>query len=139
MSLDKLVGKSLERIKSDADNIGRLLTAAQRNIADAHVEEVSHESRFDAAYKAIMQLANAALQASGYRTLTSKPGHHITMLESLGETLGVDKKTLIILNTLRKQRNLADYSGERIPASAMNECITQAERLHEMAKRRLHR
>ena len=85
MSLDNLVGISLEKITPDTAMIGRLLSAAaRRNIADAHVATISAENRFDAAYKAIMQLANAALQANGYRTLTSKPGHHMTMIQTLG-------------------------------------------------------
>ncbi len=59
-----------------------------------------------------MQFANAALQAHGYRTLTSKPGHHQTMIQLLPQTLGTDKKTVIILDAMRKQRNIADYSGD---------------------------
>ena len=85
--------------------------------------EVSNENRFDAAYKAIMQLANAALQASGYRTLTSKPGHHMTMIQSLPKTIALDTDTVIVLDTLRKQRNVADYSGDTVPESAMKECF----------------
>ena len=80
VSLDNLVGISLDRVTADAAMIGRLLAAAGRNISDAQVSAISAENRFDAAYKAIMQLANAALQAHGYRTLTSKPGHHMTMI-----------------------------------------------------------
>jgi hypothetical protein len=53
MSLDNLIGKSLEKITADAAVIDRLLSAASRNIADAHVTEISPENRFDAAYKAI--------------------------------------------------------------------------------------
>tara|TARA_R100001163_G_C5018810_1_gene162226 strand:+ start:692 stop:946 length:255 start_codon:yes stop_codon:yes gene_type:complete len=83
MSLDNLLGTSLEKIEPDSASITKLLTAAARNIKDARVEAVSNENRFDAAYKAILQLANAALQATGYRTLTSKPGHHITMIQLL--------------------------------------------------------
>ncbi len=83
MSLDNLIGISLERISVDEAVIGRLLSAASRNIDDAHVTEISAENQFDAAYKAIMQLANLALQANGYRTLTSKPGHHMTMIQLL--------------------------------------------------------
>lgn len=49
MSLDNLVGISLEKITPDATVIGRLLSAAKRNIADAHVKEISAETRFDAA------------------------------------------------------------------------------------------
>lgn len=125
MGLDKLVGISLEKVAPDAAMIGRLLSAARRNIADARVTEISAENRFDAAYKAIMQLANAALQANGFRTLTSKPGHHMTMIQTLSKTIGVDKQTVIVLDALRKQRNVADYSGDVVPMSAVEECRGQ--------------
>ena len=60
MSLDNLVGTSLEKIEPDSAAIKRLINAADRNIQDAHVKAVSNEMRFDAGYKAILQLANAA-------------------------------------------------------------------------------
>ncbi|MDE0512914.1 MAG: DNA-binding protein [Gammaproteobacteria bacterium] len=129
MGLDKLVGITLDRIDPDASVIKRLISAAERNIADAYVTEISDENRFDVAYKAIMQLANAALQANGYRTLTDKPGHHMTMIQTLSQTAGIDKQTVIVLDALRKQRNVADYSGDVIPVSAVNECISHAENL----------
>lgn len=129
MGLDNLIGKSLEHIELDIATLKRLLLAAERNIADAHVEEISAENRIDAAYKAIMQLANAALHANGYRTLTSKPGQHMTMIQTLGQTIGLDKQTVIVLDALRKQRNVADYSGDIVPLSAVKECIGQAESL----------
>lgn len=80
MTLDNLLGRMLEKMEPDALAIERLLEAAARNIKDAKLEALSNENRFDAAYKAIMQLANAALQANGFRTLTSRPGHHQTMI-----------------------------------------------------------
>jgi len=129
MSLDNLVGRTLEAIEPDASVIKRLLSSAERNISDAHVMEISSENRFDAAYKAIMQLTNAALQANGFRTLTSKPGHHMTMIQVLSQTIGLDKQTVIVLDALRKQRNVADYSGDIIPASAVDECVSYAENL----------
>ena len=91
--------------------------------------EISHETRFDAAYKAIMQLSNASLQANGFRTLTSQSGHHMTMIQALTKTIGVDNQTIMILDTLRKQRNVADYSGDIVPASAVDECLKHAESL----------
>lgn len=130
MSLDNLIGKSLEKITADAAVIDRLLSAARRNIADAHVTEISPENRFDAAYKAIMQLAHVALQANGYRTLTSKPGHHMTMIQSLSQTIGLDKPTVIALDAMRKQRNVADYSGDIIPSSLVEECVAHAKALY---------
>ncbi|MCH7982129.1 MAG: DNA-binding protein [Proteobacteria bacterium] len=129
MSLDNLVGISLENVTPDAAVIGRLLSAVKRNIADSHVSEISAENRFDAAYKAIMQLANVALQANGFRTLTSKPGHHMTMIQTLSQTVGVDRQTVIVLDALRKQRNVADYSGDIVPTSAVEECVSHAEAL----------
>jgi len=129
MTLTNLVGRSLEQIEPDSAVIMRLLTAAERNITDARITQISTENRFDAAYKAIMQLANAALQANGYRTLTSTPGHHRTMIQLLGKTAGIDSNTMIVLDALRKQRNVADYSGDIVPESAMMECIDQAEGL----------
>lgn len=134
MSLDNLVGNTLEKIEPDASVIKRLLTAAERNISDSQVKEISSENQFDAAYKAIMQLSNAALQANGFRTLTSKPGHHMTMIQTLGKTIGLDLKTVIVLDTLRKQRNVADYSGDVVPDSAVKECVTQAKNLFDHVK-----
>ncbi|HGX92784.1 MAG TPA: DNA-binding protein [Candidatus Tenderia sp.] len=134
MSLDNLVGISLEKIEPDNHAISRLLQAAERNIKDAHVEAVSQENRFDAAYKAIMQLANLSLQANGYRTLTSKPGHHQTMLQSLVKTIGLERETMVVLDALRKQRNVADYSGDIVSEAMMDECIVQSENLLAVVK-----
>ena len=129
MTLDNLIGKLLERIEPDPVSVKRLLDAAERNIVDAELIQLSNENRFDVAYKAIMQLANAALQASGFRTLTSKPGHHQTMIQSLVKTVGIDTDRMIVLDALRKQRNIADYSGDLVEDAAVAECILQAKQL----------
>lgn len=131
MTLDNLVGRTLERIEPDPAAILRLLRAAERNLADANVDRISAENRFDAAYKAIMQLANAALQANGYRTLTSRPGHHMTMIQTLGRTIELDADRIITLDALRKQRNVADYSGDVVPESAVEQCIASARDLRD--------
>lgn len=133
MSLDNLVGRTLEKIEPDVAAIKQLLSAAERNINDSQVMQISSENRFDAAYKAIMQLSNAALQANGYRTLTSKPGHHMTMIQVLSHTIDLDRQTVIVLDALRKQRNVSDYSGGIVPDSVVNECISHAKKLfHEV-------
>lgn len=133
--MKKLVGISLQEITPDPAMISRLLKAAERNLSDAGVVKISLESRFDVAYKSILQSANAALQASGYRTLTSKPGHHQTILQLLIKTAGVDRETLIVLDALRRQRNIVDYSGDLIPQSAVSECVAQAEYLIEQVRK----
>ncbi|NRB42446.1 MAG: hypothetical protein HRU20_28920 [Pseudomonadales bacterium] len=81
------------------------------NIKNSAIAELSNENRFDIGYKAIMLLANAALQSNGFRTLTSKPGHHQTMIQTLPKTVGLDIDRMIELDALRKKRNITDYSG----------------------------
>ena len=71
-------------------------------------KELSSENQFDAADKAIMQMAMVALNANGYRTLKSKPGHHQTAIQTLPLTVGLPQPKVIVLDALRKQRNLAD-------------------------------
>jgi hypothetical protein len=76
-----------------------------------------------------MQCANAGLQANGYRTLTSRPGHHQTMIQSLPRTVGLDGRTRVLLDSLRKQRNVIDYSGDMVSQGMADEALQQAEHL----------
>jgi len=39
------------------------------------------------------------------------------------------RQQVIVLDALRKQRKVADYSGDIVPTSAVEECISQAESL----------
>ncbi len=126
MTLKNLLGLSLDAVAPDKAHIGKLLAAAERNIADAKLPGLSTENRFDAAYKAIMQLAMVALNANGYRTMTSKPGHHQTAIQTLSTTVGLAPAKVIVLDALRKQRNLSDYSGDLVPDAAAAECLTSA-------------
>lgn len=126
MTLRNLLGVSLDAIAPDKSLVAKLLAAAARNISDAQLEALSAENRFDAAYKAIMQLATVALHANGYRTLTSKPGHHQTAIQTLPLTVGLPQAKVIVLDALRKQRNLSDYSGDLVPNSAATACLLSA-------------
>lgn len=132
MTLENLVGLSLEEIEPDPLMIQKLLQAAATCLQDASVETLSNENRFDIAYKAVMQLANAALQANGYRTLTSKPGHHRTMIQSLPRTVGLDNGKMIELDALRKQRNITDYSGDLVSGKERQACIALASQLSDL-------
>lgn len=138
MSLENLVKiGQLEQIAPDPNDINRLLEAAKRSLNDAQLSGLSAEGRFDMAYKAIMQSANAALQANGFRTLTSKPGHHQTMIQTLPLTVGIDKDTTIQLDALRKQRNVIDYSGDIVSDTMANAAIEHAVSLTERVRRQL--
>ena len=129
MSLQNLVGVSLDPIAPSRDTVTRLRTAAKRHIADAQIASVSAETRFAAAYTAIRMLADMALNANGYRTLTSRPGHHQTAIQTLPLTVGLAPQTVQVLDALRKQRHLTEYSGDLIPETAVTECVLQAKAL----------
>ena len=127
--MKNLLGISLDAIKADKAQLAKLMAAAQRNINDAQLKGLSAENRFDAAYKAVMQAAMVALNANGYRTLTSKPGHHQTAIQTLPLTIGLPQPKVIVLDALRKQRNLSDYSGDLIPEATAAECLVSAKDL----------
>jgi hypothetical protein len=141
MSLENLlkIGQ-LKSHPSDAEEVARLLTAAQRSLRDASVTSISAETRFDAAYKGIMQSALAALMMHGYRPDTNRPGHHMTVIQSLPLTIGIEAKRVVVLDALRRQRNVADYTGDDIDDSTAEHCITEARRLIDevMAWRKAH-
>lgn len=122
-----------------AEEVQRLLAAVRRNLADAGRAGNSTETRFDCAYKAIMQCALVAMPASGYRPSTSAPGHHQTMIQSLPHTLGVSNDTWIVLDALRKKRNLNDYTGAPLSEAEAEEAIRQAEALLERLQAHLRK
>jgi len=127
MTLQNLLAiGSLSQFKPQREDIQRLLTAAERNLADAGVAAISDENRFDAAYKCVMQCAMASLWANGYRTSTNKPGHPQTVIQSLPLTIGLDTRTMIVMDGLRKQRNLSDYDGAPISPTVVEACQSQA-------------
>jgi hypothetical protein len=123
----------------DQEEIDRLIAAAGRGIADARVAAVSAETRFDAAYRAIMQIGLAALMTQGYRPDTNRPGHHMTIIQTFTLTLGIEAARIVVLDTLRRKRNLADYTGEDIDDASVGACIAEAERLLREIKARLEK
>jgi hypothetical protein len=130
MSLQNLlkIGQ-LKEHETDRTEIQRLLTAAARALTDSRVQEISPESRFDAAYRAVMQAALAALMANGFRPNTNKPGHHMTVLQTLPTTIGLSNDRLVVLDALRRKRNLTDYTGADIDEVSADACTEQAEQL----------
>ncbi len=130
MTLENL--KNLEKIGqlkshvASREEVQRLLEAARRNISDAGVAVISTETRFDSGYKAIMQLALVAMLANGFRPDTNRPGHHMTVIQSLPQTIGLPSGRMQILDVLRRKRNLTDYSGGWIDEGTMEQCISEA-------------
>lgn len=109
---------------TDRREVQQLLEAAHRNLADAGVEAISLETRFDAAYRAIMQVALVALLANGYRA--DSRGHHQLMIQALPLTIGLSKERLAVLDAMRRKRNAADYLGSDVDQGSVEVCISQA-------------
>ncbi|MBE0575169.1 MAG: DNA-binding protein [Desulfuromonadales bacterium] len=125
MTLENLlkIGQ-LKAHSTDRLEVGRLLEAARRNLTDAEVEAISLETRFDAAYKVIMQVALVALLANGYRA--DSRGHHQLMIQSLPLTVGMSKDRMLVLDAMRRKRNAADYLGNDVDRVSVEVCIAQA-------------
>lgn len=61
------------------------------------------------------------------------------MIQLLTKTVGLDSETMILLDALRKQRNVADYSGDSVPPSAVSECLGRAIELNNTVRSWLKR
>lgn len=125
----------LQAHTADPEAVRKLFAAAGRNLADARVTAIGADNRFDAAYKCVMQCAMLGLWAQGYRTSANQPGHHQTAIQCLPLTLGVSMETVIVLDGLRKLRNVNDYAGDPIPAAALATCVEEAASLLEFTRR----
>jgi len=130
MSLENLlkIGQ-LKEHPVNPDEIRKILDAAQRNLRDAGIQDNSPETRFDCAYKAIMQSAIVALMAHGYRPSTNVPGHQMTTIQALTHTINLDGNRMSVLDTLRRKRNLNDYTGADLDEDSAEACINEAVRL----------
>jgi hypothetical protein len=127
MTLDNLLNiGQLKPHETSKEEVCRLLDAARRNLADAEVTTISTETRFDAAYKAIMQAALVALMANGYRPETNRPGHHATVVQSLTKTIGLPADRVVVLDAFRRKRNLSDYSGGWVDETTAESCRTES-------------
>ena len=67
--------------------------------------------------------------ANGFRPDTNRPGHHITVVQGLSLTIRLDARRVTVLDTLRRKRHLADYTGDDIDDTTAEHCIEAAEQL----------
>lgn len=130
MSLENLlkIGRLKPHSASKVD-VAKLLAAARRNLKETSIPGLSPETRFDLAYKAVMQCGLLALMANGYRPSTNEPGHHATIIQTLPLTIGLDNDRMIVLDKMRRTRNVNDYSGDVVTEEQAAACIRSAESL----------
>jgi len=51
----------------------------------------------------------------------------------LTKTFGIPAGTVIVLDEIRKQRNLIEYTGDTVPESMVIDCTAEAEQLLAVA------
>ncbi len=93
--------------ETSVEEIGRLLLIADRDIEQSTTPGLGPEWRFDIAYNAVLQLATAALAASGYRA--ERQSKHMRTIECLAFTLGADDSMVSFLDRCRRKRHAAVY------------------------------
>jgi hypothetical protein len=129
-SLEKWVEYGwLKTEPSSPQEISDLLGIVSRDLADAEVEAISDDRRFEAAFNAARTAANIALRASGYRT-TTQVGHHQKTIESLELTIHAERNLTQKLRVLSRKRNATSYdSAGSVSKQELEEVIRVAHEL----------
>jgi len=130
---------SLERYSSNrwirehepsAEEIGRLLEIADRDIEQSETPGLGPEWRFDIAYNAALQVATAALAACGYRA--ERQSKHMRTIECLAFTVGADASTVALLDRCRRKRHAAVYDQVGLISDhEADEMVATAKRLRQ--------
>ncbi len=130
MSLENLakIGR-LQPHAATRTEITKLLKGAARCLKDAENVSVSGAARFTLAYTVIMEAALAAMLANGYRPSKSEGGHHMTLIQALVHTIGIQSGRMRVLDRHRHMRNAIEYSGEDIEDSQLQSALAGARAL----------
>ncbi|MBE0635128.1 hypothetical protein IH601_03935 [Candidatus Bipolaricaulota bacterium] len=132
---DHLLRDELKREPAVAGEIGRLLEGIDRRLHDAANASNYPETRLEQAYHAILGCALAALRTQGLRP-TDRPGHHIVILESLADTIGIPLSQVDYFQSLRTVRNRELYTGStHVSRSQAEEAIAEAVNLRSDLKK----
>jgi hypothetical protein len=140
MSLEELFFRNeIVREALGAGEIDRLLATVDRRLDDASLASLYPETRLEQAYHAILGCAVIGLRAHGLRAV-DRSGHHVVVLESLADTLGVTLDRIDYFQTLRDLRNKDLYTGStHVSDSQANEAVEEARRLVTDAKASLRK
>lgn len=116
--------------KTSPEEIGELLRIADRDLKDSRVTGLSTDRKLAIAYNAALQMAIAALAASGYRT--AHESHHYRVIQTLRYTIGADSALVAQFDKFRKKRNIGEYERAwMVSEQEANEMFVLAQKLRE--------
>lgn len=119
--------------KTHAQEIVDLLRVADRDLADCSTPGLSADWRLNIAYNAALQVATAALAASGYRA--TRDARHYRVIQSLAHTIGADSPLIAQLDQYRKKRNIGEYErAGLVSGQEAKEMVALAHRLRKTVK-----
>src|SRR5713226_8399067 len=119
----------LKAHKTNREEIVDLVGVADRDLAASNTPSLHDDWRFNIAYNAALQLANAALAASGYQ-VERGGNQHYRLIDSLSLTLGTDSATIKKFDIFRKKRNVSDYErADTVSETEVQEMRSIAEKL----------
>ena len=87
--------------------IADLFAVADRDLDACLTPGLVADWKFNIAYNAALQLASAALAASGYQA--ERASHHYRIIQSVELTIGLEPKQIRKFDLFRKKRNVSDY------------------------------
>jgi len=83
------------------------MAVVARDLAASKTPGLHNDWSFNIAYNAALQLATAALAASGYQA--ERANHHYRVIQSLEFTTAPGRKFIDTLDGFRKKRNVSSY------------------------------
>jgi hypothetical protein len=141
MSLKDWLDKGwLSKHRTSRAEIAELIVLADRDLKDCQAEELSPHWKLAIAYNAGLQMATAALAATGYRA--SHEAHHYRIIQSLRYTINADPSLVIYFDNFRKKRNVGGYERAwAVSDREASEMVVLAKKLREEIEdwlRRVH-
>lgn len=119
MTLEQWLSNSwLHRIEANAHETQNLLAIAEREIADASIEQISDDGRFAHAYNAVRALCEIALFGSGF-SVPKGQRQHERLIGSLKFTLGDHwSDDVDYFDRCRRLRHKSQYDGAGVARSS---------------------
>jgi len=95
--------------KTSPEEVADLLSVAERDLRDSSAAGLSPDWQLAIAYNAALQVATAALFASGYRA--GREAHHYRIIQSLAHTIQAKPELINQIDKFRKKRNIGGYEA----------------------------